>query len=64
MFDPSACQGHGRCSLLCPELFVFRDGADKPEIMKSSVPESLRDAARRAVKACPERALSIQDNET
>jgi ferredoxin len=57
--DASACMGHGRCYDVAPELFdddeegysvVKRDGLVLPREA---------DAARLAVRLCPERAVKL-----
>lgn len=61
--DWTRCDGHGSCAELLPELLVAdewgfpfsRTGEPDP-----TVPRSLDDLARRAVKACPLQALSLR----
>jgi len=59
--DAKLCEGHGRCWDLLPELvdaddhghgFLIDGGA--------SVPPELVDKALEAVRACPERAITIE----
>jgi ferredoxin len=54
------CQGHARCWALAPDLF---DLDDEGFIVARDVEASGDDAkrARRAARACPERALEIAD---
>jgi ferredoxin len=56
--DPAACQGHGQCALICPEVF----GADEQGfavVGSADVPAALAEAVRRAELQCPERAIQI-----
>jgi len=56
--DPVACDGIGLCAHLAPDL-VTLDRWGYPVVATSAVPESAAGAARRAVRACPRRALWI-----
>jgi len=56
----SACVGHARCQHVAPDLFTLdEDGY----IARASfdVPAGQEALARRGVRACPERALSVGD---
>lgn len=52
------CQGHARCWALAPDLF---DLDDEGFIIRGEIAAKGDDAqrARRAARACPERALEI-----
>jgi ferredoxin len=59
----TACQGHGRCYTLAPQLlsgddegYVTISGGDPIEI-----PEDLRELAEDVVGSCPENAISLID---
>jgi ferredoxin len=62
--DWTRCDGHGSCVELLPELLVSdewgyplsRTGEPEP-----TVPHSLTDLARRAVRACPLQALRLRE---
>lgn len=55
------CQGHGRCYALARDVFKVDDnGYLVPGDITVEV--ALEDIAKRAVRACPERALSIEDD--
>jgi ferredoxin len=59
--DAAACQGHGQCALICPEVF----GADEQGfavVARTDVPAPLADAVRRAEQSCPERAIYVEPN--
>ena len=61
--DHSRCQGHARCWALAPELFQLDDsGYITPGDVDVPAEHDLK--ARRAVRGCPERALSIVGDET
>ena len=59
---PTQCVGHGRCVKIAPEIFQLRFGCvevrqpvigrDDPELLKR---------ARKAVYACPSKALLIDE---
>jgi ferredoxin len=59
----AACQGHGRCYTLAPQLLTSDDegyvtisGGDPIE-----VPEELRELAEDVVGSCPENAITLTD---
>lgn len=57
--DPPRCDGHGICALLCPEL-ISLDEWGFPVLENTPIEtKSLARAARRAVRACPARALQL-----
>jgi len=62
LIDGAKCQGNARCWAQAPELFVLNDEGylESGEI---TVPPGDEPRATRAVRACPERALSIVDDE-
>jgi ferredoxin len=59
--DQTLCSGHARCAAAAPEFFDLNDdgyiGFDEKE-----VPPELETAARRGVRACPERALTFVED--
>lgn len=58
--DQPRCQGHARCYALAPALFDLDDaGYVLPGDL--DVPEGQEAIARRAVRACPERALRLDE---
>jgi ferredoxin len=61
--DGNLCSGQGRCYARAPEL-LEPDDEGFVSIRGSSieVPPELMDAARRAVNACPEDAISLTDD--
>nr|WP_315182997.1 ferredoxin [uncultured Albidiferax sp.] len=58
--NTAACVGHARCQHVAPELFTLDDNG---YIATTSfeVPPGLEALAQRAVRACPEGALSVED---
>lgn len=59
VIDHEACTGHGRCYTLESELFVDDEAGYGQVIGDGTVSDEMLDSARRAVRACPERAISI-----
>ena len=63
--DAEMCQGHGRCAVVCPELFDIDDSGygfvrtDNPD----AVTADLVSRARQAVLNCPERAITLIEPE-
>jgi ferredoxin len=56
--NPIACQAHGLCIELLPEL-ITADPWGYPIIAPGPVPDQLLPLARRAVAACPTLALML-----
>ena len=61
--DPIACEAHGLCAELLPELIQLDDWG-YPILAAEPVAPGLLDHARRAVDACPRVALAIEDEAT
>ena len=59
--DRARCQGHARCWSESAELYPL-DDEGFTAISEAGVPEHLRDDARRGAAACPERAISIDED--
>ncbi len=57
--DRIACDGHGLCAELLPELIRLDDWG-YPIVAPGPVPEHLTGHARRAVAACPLLALRLR----
>jgi ferredoxin len=60
--NPIACDGHGLCAELLPEL-VQLDDWGYPIIDPAPVPPHLEGLARRAIAACPTLALRLSEAE-
>ena len=58
VIDPTACDGHGLCAELLPEL-VELDEWGYPIVVDAEVPPELLAVAKRAVAACPVLALKV-----
>jgi ferredoxin len=56
--DPIACDGHGLCAELLPELIRLDDWG-YPIVAGKAIPKSLLAHTRRAVDVCPTLALAI-----
>jgi ferredoxin len=59
--DASACMGHGRCYDVAPGLFEDDDEGYSVVKRDGLVPPLEADAARRAARLCPERAVTLTD---
>jgi ferredoxin len=59
--NPIACEAHGLCAELLPELIRLDDWG-YPIIEPVEVPRELLGLARRAVDACPTLALLLQED--
>jgi ferredoxin len=58
--DPIACDAHGLCVEMLPELITLDDWG-YPILAAPGVPEELERLARSAVSACPTLALRLVD---
>ena len=56
--DPIACDGHGMCAELAPELIVL-DEWGFPIVSNAAVARGVEVHAKRAVAACPVLALKL-----
>jgi ferredoxin len=61
--NPELCQGHGRCYDLSPSLFGDDEEGYGTVLGDGTVPLGQEDDARRAVANCPERAVSLIEEE-
>jgi len=60
--DLTLCQGHGRCVAVAPDFFDFADGAEQPSVLvETDTDEAQIALAQRAARACPERAIKVED---
>jgi ferredoxin len=57
VIDANRCQGHGRCSVISPELFDVTDDGLGLVLVPEPGPEQA-DVVARAVDNCPESAIS------
>jgi ferredoxin len=58
--NPIACEAHGLCAELLPEL-ISLDEWGYPVIDERAIPHHLESLARRAVSACPTLALRLAE---
>lgn len=56
--DADRCEGHARCWGICPEVFEL-DDEGHAVVRLAEVPPEHEDAARDAVRNCPERAIAL-----
>jgi ferredoxin len=61
--NPIACEAHGLCAELLPELIRLDDWG-YPIIDESEVPAELLGLARRAVDVCPTLALLLEEDDS
>jgi ferredoxin len=59
--NPIACEAHGLCTELLPELIRLDDWG-YPIVSESAVPAELAGLAQRAVDACPTLALILEED--
>jgi ferredoxin len=57
--NPIACDGHGLCAELLPEL-IHLDDWGYPLLDPEEVPRELEPLARRAADVCPTLALALE----
>ena len=61
VIDTERCTGHGRCYSLAPTVFTDDDEGYGVLIGDGAITADHLEDARRAVLACPERAIAIED---
>jgi len=61
VIDTERCTGHGRCYSLAPTVFSDDEEGYGVLIGDGAVTADQLEDARRAVLACPERAITIED---
>ena len=61
--DSSKCQGHNRCIALTADLFDVDDLGNAHELNDGVVPKELAGMAQLAVDNCPERAISLEEED-
>lgn len=60
--DKAACVGNARCAAVSEELFPLDDDG-YIAVERVDVPPGLEDLARRGARACPERVITIVEDE-
>ena len=58
--DPDRCQGHNRCKLAAPALFVLDEYGNASEVGDGVVPADQTRQAQLARANCPEYAVSLR----
>jgi ferredoxin len=58
--DKAKCCGHARCNVVAPDIFTLDDNG-YIAVAQIPVPVGMEDQARRGVRACPERALALDE---
>jgi ferredoxin len=59
--DAERCQGHGRCWESAPELVDYDEAGHGIVRGDGTVTADFEDKARTALRACPERAVTLRD---
>jgi len=59
VIDASRCEGHAICALQCPEL-ISLDEWGYAHLESSATTASIAARARRAVRACPVGAITVE----
>jgi ferredoxin len=60
--DRSRCAGHARCAAVAPALFTL-DGEGYIASEGFDVPQGEEVLAKRAARACPERIITVQEED-
>lgn len=58
----AGCVGHARCHAVAPEVYELDDNGFNVTAEKE-VPEELRSQAIRGMRACPERIITIEQEQ-
>lgn len=61
--NKSACVGNARCAAISPELFPLDDDG-YIAVEEVDVPPGMEQLARRGARACPEKIIVIEEDET
>jgi ferredoxin len=54
--DADLCEGHGKCALSAPEVFVVGDD-DRSHVRRDDVEPGLHEKVERAIRLCPRQAI-------
>ena len=60
--DKNACVGNARCAAVSEELFPLDDDG-YIAVTEVDVPAGMEDLARRGARACPERVITIIEDD-
>ena len=58
--NTALCSGHARCAAMAPALFTL-DDIGYVSFAEKTVPAGMEEQAERGVRACPERALRLDE---
>ena len=61
VIDESVCSGNGRCYTLVPDLFTDDERGYGQVVGDAALTEEQVEQARKAVVACPERAIIVEE---
>jgi ferredoxin len=61
--DKAACVGNARCAAVAPNLFPL-DENGYIQVEEISVPAGQEQLARRGARACPERIILVEEDES
>jgi ferredoxin len=59
--DTGLCQGHAMCEVEAPDVFRAPPGGPV-EVLMPDIPPDQEDLVRAAVRFCPTRALSLEED--
>jgi ferredoxin len=59
--DLEACQGYANCVIEAPDVFDIDESSAKVVVLQATPTPDLMDDVRRAVAACPVKALTIEE---
>ena len=59
VIDKDLCTGHARCTSLTPALFTDDESGYGVVVGDGEINDDQLELAKRAVSACPERAISL-----
>jgi ferredoxin len=58
--DTKRCSGHARCVAVAPHVYVLNDDGYN-ETPVSEVKPGFEEEAKRGARACPERAITLEE---
>jgi len=62
LVDKTRCAGHARCYATAPEIFVLEENG-YIDMASFEVQPGQEELARRGARACPERALRVEQED-
>jgi ferredoxin len=61
LIDIEACQGYACCMMEAPTMFDLDEATGKAFLLDENPTDGLRSDAERAVRACPARAITLEN---